>query len=77
METQQQKPETARYSLDGTKVILKFDIYEVPRDEQYPEPLTNEEILEVLRGEEWTLGDDEIVKDDTDKIFVEDTIISE
>lgn len=50
-----QKPETARYSLDGSKVILKFDIYEAPRDERYPEPLSNEEVLEVLQGTDWSL----------------------
>lgn len=45
-----QKPETARYSNDGTHVILKFDIGEIPRTEEFPEPLTQLEVKELINS---------------------------
>lgn len=45
-----QKPETARYSNDGSHVILKFDVGEIPRTEQFPEPMTQAETIELINS---------------------------
>ncbi len=47
------KLNTARYSLDGKKVILKYNVGDMDRNiapEKYGEPFTNAEILKYLRN---------------------------
>lgn len=72
-----QKPETARYSLDSSKVILKFDIYEVPRTETYPEPMTHEQALEYLNDPINGFAEiEEVVKEEKDtKFTIDDNFI--
>jgi len=47
--------DTLRYSVDGTKTFIKYDLPDRPGiySEEYNE-YTHEEILEILSGEEWT-----------------------
>lgn len=76
----QQRPETVRWNLDGDKFIVKYNVKDVPRDQvglakALQNPMTNDEILEVLNSSDWKIDDENIVKEDDRKhIFVEDII---
>lgn len=47
-----QEPATARYSLDGTKVVLKY-----PVDVQPEGGLTSEEVRPIMASPEWSSGE--------------------
>lgn len=51
-ETSHQSIDTARKSLDETKVILKYDVGTVVRGKELGEPFTNEEILMFISNPE-------------------------
>jgi hypothetical protein len=53
--------DTLRYSVDGTKTFIKYDLPDRPDiySEEYNE-YTHEEILEILSGEEWTFPMEEM-----------------
>lgn len=72
-----QDPATVRWNLAHTAFILKFDASELPRDlvgaqQGLHDPMSNEEILEVIQGDEWSEDDGEIVKEDPKKDFAVD-----
>lgn len=48
LRTSHQSLETARRSRDNTHAILKFDISEIPRNQEFPTPMNHEEVLEFL-----------------------------
>jgi hypothetical protein len=53
--------DTLRYSVDGTKTFIKYDLPDRPGiyNEEYNE-YTHEEILEILSEEEWTFPMEEM-----------------
>lgn len=51
-ENAHQKIDTARKSLDGSMMIVKYDVNVVPREQDLGTPYTNEEIINYLSNPE-------------------------
>ena len=56
----QTSPSSMRYSLDGTKTFIKYEgeqpefIFRITQDTIGLREYTHEEILEILKGSEWS-----------------------
>lgn len=56
-ENSHQKTDTVRKSLDGSMMVIKYDVNVVPRNKNLGTPYTNEEILQELDSPEWKIDD--------------------
>ncbi len=46
--TSHERLSTLRKSNDGTHAILKFDVSEIPRAEEFPTPMSHDEVVDFL-----------------------------